>query len=181
MEDSDIIGLYFDRDERAISESDAKYGVLLRGISKNLTGSPDGAEECVSDTYLAAWNAIPPTVPQSLRAYLCRIVRNLSVTYFRKSASARRKAVTVPLTEELSEILPDRSESPETGLTESIERFLREEREDNRLLFVRRYFYGDSPEKLAGMTMMSVGQINARLFRLRKRLAKYLKEEGFAP
>lgn len=181
MEDCAILDLFFERDERAIGETDDKYGTRLTGISRNITGSESDAEECVNDTYLAAWNRIPPTRPNNYFAWLCRVVRNLSYNVFHKNKAQKRNANTISLDRELSELISDTRPScfDEDRLGETIDKFLREQNRDARYLFVRRYFYADSLSALAELTGMSEKGIAMRLMRIRKKLKEYLEKEGF--
>ena len=109
MEDSVILDLYFAREEQAIHETDKKYGGELSRLSYRITGDYSETEECVNDTYFAAWNQIPPERPLYFCAYLCKIVRNLSFNVVDKKKARKRNAVLIPLDEELLEILPDNS------------------------------------------------------------------------
>ena len=181
MQDSEILDLFFARDETAITETDNKYGNRLCGISRNITVNEQDAEECVNDTYVAAWNQIPPMRPDNYFAWLCRVVRNISYTLFHKNTAQKRTANVVSLDEELSELIPDTSEVPrnENRLGEAIDRFLREQNKDTQYLFIRRYFYADSLSVLSSLTGMSESGIAMRLMRVRKKLKAYLEKEGF--
>jgi len=181
MEDSAILDLFFGRDEAAIRETDKKYGKKLCGISYSITESRPDSEECVNDTYLAAWNAIPPTRPVNYFAYLCRIVRNISYNLFHKNTAQKRSANTLSLDGEPEEIIPDRESAllNENGLGGAIDNFLRGESRDTQYLFVRRYFYADSLAYLATLTGMSKNGIAMRLMRTRKKLREHLEKEGF--
>lgn len=181
MEDAAIIGLFFDRDQDAIRETDLKYGKKLTQLSVNITGSHPDSEECVNDTYLAAWKQIPPTRPENLSAYLCRIVRNLSYKVFRNSKAQKRSAEIVSLTDELCEVIPDSSASqPDCEeLGHMIDAFLGTLDEDTQLLFVRRYFYADPLSALSALTGIGENSIATRLFRTRKKLKAYLEKEGY--
>lgn len=185
MEDELILDLFFSRDERAISETDSKYGGRLCSMSANITGSRLDAEECVNDTYTAAWNSIPPQRPENYYAYLCRIVRNLSYNRFHRSTAKKRRAVTVSLEGELEEILPDpsggfvSSDGDAEALGRAIDSFLRKTDKELRIIFIRRYFYADSLESLSTLTGISRNALSLRLMRMRRRLRDYLKKEGF--
>lgn len=181
MEDNAIIELFFARNENAIKETDAKYGRQLGAIAFSITDSKPDSEECVNDTYLAAWNRIPPTRPENFFAYLCRIVRNISYNSFHRNTARKRNGNTVSLDDELSEIIPDTrpSFSDEAGLGEAIDSFLRKQDKDAQYLFVRRYFFADSLSSLSELTGMSENGIAMRLMRTRKKLKAYLEKEGF--
>lgn len=180
MEDAAILDLFFARDEAAIKETAAKYGMRLCRLSESITGDGKDAEECVNDTYLAAWNAIPPTRPVVYYAFLCRIVRNLSLNRFDRSRAEKRKAEVVSLTAEMEEVVAGAGEyeNEHSEIAEILDRFLRELDGDTRLIFIRRYFYGDPIAALAAMTGLSENSLYARLFRARKKLSKRLFKEG---
>lgn len=181
MEDQDIIALFFSRSEAAIRETAEKYGTLSRRISKNILGSDADAEECVNDAYLALWNEIPPTVPRSLGAFLSRLVRNISLDRLDKENAARRKGETLPLLEELCDILGEDNDKAFDSLLfrESLNRFLSKSEKESRLFFVRRYFYCDSVSDIAKFYSTSESRVKSSLFRTRKKLAEHLKKEGF--
>ena len=141
MDDLQIIELYFARDERAIRETDIKYGKLCHGIAYNILRNREDAEECVSDTYIGVWNAIPPTRPQNLTAFVCRIARNLSLRRLEALARQKRSQAVLVSLDELSEILAD--ESMARSLTDEdlgglISGFLRREKADARNVFIRK-------------------------------------------
>lgn len=181
MEDGAILDLYFAREERAIQETDHKYGKELSRVSYRITQDYSETEECVDDTYLAAWNQIPPDRPNYFCAYLCKIVRNISLNLIDKRKAQKRNAVLVPLDEELLEILPDNSapEIEERELARAIEAFLKKTDKRSRILFVRRYFYIDTMEDIAALSGMSVNAVTIKLSRLRKKLKVFLIKEGF--
>ncbi len=183
MEDNAIIDAFFGRDEAAIAEVERKYGRMLRATARGIVGNDSDAEECVNDTYLAAWNNIPPARPQRLAAYLCRIARNLACHVREKNTAAKRGGEFLPLTHELAEILPGGEdtaahfESRELGA--AIDRFLRGLERDARVFFVRRYFYADEIAAISALTGESVSRITSSLFRTRKKLKAFLEGEGF--
>ncbi len=181
MEDSVILDLYFAREDRAIRETDQKYGKELSRLSYRITQDYSETEECVDDTYLAAWNQIPPDRPNYFCAYLCKIVRNISLNLIDKRKAQKRNAVLVPLDEELLEILPD-TRAPkieERELARAIGAFLKKTDKRSRILFVRRYFYTDTMEDIAALSGMSVNAVTIKLSRIRKKLKAYLIKEGF--
>lgn len=181
MEDGAILDLYFAREERAIQETDHKYGKELSRVSYRITQDYSETEECVDDTYLAAWNQIPPDRPNYFCAYLCKIVRNISLNLIDKRKAQKRNAVLVPLDEELLEILPDSSapKIEERELACAIEAFLKKADQRSRILFVRRYFYTDTMEEIAALSGMSLNAVMIKLSRIRKKLKAYLIKEGF--
>ncbi len=176
--DTDILDLYFARDERAISETDRRYGKVCMQVSMGVLDSHPDAEECVSDTYIKTWNTIPPTRPRSLCAYVCRIVRNLSINRLRDmTADKRSRDLTVSL-EELSACIPAPTEG-DGELPRHISAFLRAEDELDRKLFMGKYFYGQAVKDLAREWGLSANAVSVRLFKIRERLRAYLSDRGY--
>lgn len=183
MEDLQIIQLFWERSEQAISETATKYGVFLWRIARNILGSHDDADECVNDTYLRAWNAIPPSRPSVLRAWLGRITRNLSLDRWNQSRAQKRGGSAVDvLLGELSECVPSphRTEQhlEDQALADALSAFLRTLPRENRVIFLRRYWYGDRLEVIAAGMDCSAGKVKSSLFRTRKKLLAYLEKEG---
>ncbi len=180
MEDSKIIELYFERDERAIAQTAEKYGKKLNMIAYNVTRNYEDAEECVNDTYNAAWNSIPPERPLHFFAYIAKIARNLALDIYDKAHAAKRSADVVELTDELINCISGTDEfekrSDCAAITEVINRFLAGSAADMRKVFVRRYFYMDSVKDIAKGYSMSESKVKSILFRMRAGLAKELKE-----
>lgn len=180
MEDEEIIGLFFERSEQAIRELNAKYGNVFKKLSYSILNDRLDAEECVNDAYLGAWNAIPPTQPNPLLPYVCKIVRNISLKlYYRKAAAKRSSAYTVAM-EEIEACLagPDTVEA-EIGareLARIIEGFLDTLTAENRVIFMRRYWFCDSCKEIAGFTGLSEKNISVRLARIRGKMKEYLAE-----
>ena len=182
MEDHQIVELYWSRQESAIAETKAKYERMLMGISLSLSPTPSDAEECVSDTYLAAWNNSPPEQPLALGAYLCGIVRNLSYSRLRRQSAAKRRPEAWIALDELSEVIPS-SESVDGAaeakvLSDAIDRFLGTLAADDRAIFLRRYWFSDSVSDIAARLNRRPHYISVRLSRIRGRLKKYLANEG---
>ena len=178
MQDNQIIDLYFARDEQAITQTQIKYGDTCMKISYNLLHSRQDAEECVNDTYLSTWRAIPPQRPQSLGAFVCRIVRNLSLSRFRALHRQKRNRDMEVAIEELSHLIA----APEDGveeLSEHISNFLDRQEKNDRLLFMGRYFHTCPVKELAPKLGMTVEQASTRLYRMRERLRIYLVERGY--
>ena len=159
MEDNRIIDLFYERSEQAIVELSKKYGAVCRKVAGNILRNDLDVEECLNDAYLGAWNAIPPERPDPLLAYICRIVRNLSVT--------RYHANTVETELSAREL---------SGLLDS---FLGTLDRENRIMFVRRYWYSDPVSEIAEAFHMSSNSVSARLSRIRKKLRKFLRKEGY--
>lgn len=184
MDDSMIVGLYLDRDERAITETDAKYGKLLHSVSRNILSSEQDIEECVSDTYLNAWNSIPPNKPNPLSSYLCKIARNLSFNRYKHlSADKRGGGKCDVILDELSEIVSG-SESVEGDfdrkeLINCINEFLKTLPETKRNIFIRRYWYAEAVSDIAKSLNYTQTNVSSILLRTRTRLKKYLEERGF--
>ncbi len=185
MEDGQIIELYWERDQRAVGETDGKYGRHLRGISRNLLGSREDAEECVNDTYLRAWNAIPPARPQAFRSWLGQITRNLSLDRWKRLRAEKRGGGAELLLGELEECVPSASDGPERALedrelAELLSAFLRGLSREGRAMFLRRYWYGQSVSEIGAALGCGEGKVKSSLFRSRKALRAYLEKEGIA-
>ena len=180
MEDFKIVDLYWERSERAISETRTKYERMLSGISYSLLRSDEDAEECVNDTYLSAWNSMPSDRPIYLGAYLSKIIRALSIDKFRSKHSKRRGGFE-ELCEELDECIPDPSSIQaqyENGqLAKAINRFIAELPEEKRVIFIRRYFYSDSVEQIAARMGFTSSKVKTSLFRMREELRQILEKE----
>ena len=183
MDDQQIIELFWKRDEAAISGSHAKYGIPLKRISFRILSSHEDSEECLNDTYMKAWTSIPPQRPGCLFAYLGRIIRNLSLNRWQKNRAEKRGGpANCLLLSELSECIPSprtvEHETDETFLTETLVSWLRGLPAGSRVLFLRRYWYGDSLSELAEACGIPVGRLAGRMFRLRKSLKIFLEKEG---
>ena len=184
MEDAAIVKLYWDRDQQAIAASDEKYGPLCRTLSFRIVNSREDAEECVNDTWHRAWDTMPPQRPESLRAYLCRIVRNLSIDRWRSRRAQRRGGCGEELALELEECLPAASAPSAEEQWEleqvaaAVERWLAGQSARDRALFLRRYFAGWPVGELAGQLGLGPNAAAQRLRRLRQSLARALEEEG---
>ena len=184
MEDGAIIDLYFARNEDAIGESERKYGAFCRKIALNILLQREDAEECVNDTWHAAWNAMPPERPACLRAFLGRITRNLSISRWRRERAGKRCSGAEVLLSELGECIPSGS-NPEAALdkrllTEAIAQWLGTLSADDRALFLRRYWYGDAVKLLASECGVGENRMAQRMRRLRAGLRAALEKGGFA-
>lgn len=181
MEDLQIIKLYWLRDEAAIIETNTKYGRLLHTIANNILSDYEDSEECVSDTYCNAWNAIPPQKPNSLASYLGRIVRNLSINRWHEHRAQKRYNGADVLLSELSECVPSinnvEKEIESNELSEVISDWLFTLSQDDRVLFLRRYWFGDSVNKLADECGTTPNKLAGRMYRLRQSLKKALEKE----
>lgn len=182
MDDHAIIELYWQRDERAIHETDEKYGPLCFSLAWRILEQHEDAEECVSDTWLRAWNAMPPQRPGRLQHFLAKITRNLAFDRWRRDHADKRSAVTVAL-EELEECLPSPRgiEEPlrEKELRKALDRFLRGLPQRERGIFLRRYFYVDSTKEIAEFYGLREDHVLTVLSRTRKKLRQHLRKGGF--
>ena len=180
MEDTRIIEMFFERDQQAIQELDTKYGKVCHKLSYNIVNNRYDAEECVNDAYLGAWNTIPPTKPQSLQAYICKIVRNISLKiYYRKEAAKRNSTYTIAM-EEIEACIADpntvEAEIEARELARIIESFLDTLTVENRVIFMRRYWFSDSCKDIAEFVGLSEKNISVRLTRIRQKMKSYLAE-----
>lgn len=180
MEDEKIIDLLFERSEQALWELDQKYGNLCRSLSYRIVNSRWDAEECVNDAFLGAWNAIPPAKPNPLLSYLLKIVRNLSLKcYWKKEAAKRNSSYTIAL-QEIEACIADRctveEELEARELARIIESFLDTLTAENRVIFIRRYWFSDSYDDIAKRVGLSEKNISVRLTRIRRKLKDYLIE-----
>ena len=185
LEDSKIIDLYWARKEQALAETDAKYGNYCRTIARNILRNFEDTEECVSDTWLHAWNSMPPQRPGILSAFLGRITRNLSFDRCKYQQAAKRGGGALPLAlDELGECIPASGrvehELEQKELAAAIDRFLRTLPEKDCNLFLRRYWYVDSISVIADRYGMKENTVKSILFRTRETLRKFLGEEGIA-
>lgn len=182
MKDSEIIALFFAREETAIDETSLKYGRLLQSIAYNILADFQDSEECVSDTYLQAWNSIPPQKPESLSAYLGRIVRNLAINVWHKNRAQKRYNPADVMLDELGDIIPAAATVEEEidayELARHISSWLRDLAAEDRIVFVQRYWYGLPLKKLAAEHRTSANKLAGRMYRLRRMLKDSLEEAG---
>ncbi|MGM9601862.1 MAG: RNA polymerase sigma factor [Faecousia sp.] len=181
MEDREILDLYWQRDEQAIHQTEQRYGERLQGISYRIVGNLPDAQECVNDTYLQAWNTIPPQRPNYFFSFLAKICRYISLGRLDWNNAAKRKADVVSLTDEMELCIPDECRSREMdakALGQMLTRFLKAQRESARNVFLRRYFYMDSISEIAARYGYSESKVKSMLYRTRSKLYEYLKSEG---
>lgn len=184
MRDEDIISLYFDRDERAIRESMNYYGGYCGKIARSILKIQEDAEEAVADTWLRAWQSMPPSRPNCLRIFLGKITRNLSLSLWRSKTAECRGGGEVDLAlEELGECIGDDS-NPEVllqtrELGQCVNAFLYCEPDNSRVIFLRRYYYLESSKEIALRLGTSDSNVRMILSRTRKRLREHLKKEGY--
>lgn len=181
MEDQAIIDLYWTREEQAIQETAQKYGAYCHTIAFHVVKNRQDAEECVNDTYVQAWNAMPPQRPTVLRAFLGKITRNLAINVYRAAHAQCRGGGAVPLVlEELEDCLTGDPERvlEDAELTRYLDRFLRQLPQKDSCIFIRRYWYLDSLQEIAARYHMAVGTVKSSLHRSRKKLKHDLEQEG---
>ena len=184
LEDSMIVDLYLQRDEKAIEHTAEKYGGRLRALACGLLGDEHTAEECENDTYLEAWNSIPPHEPRSyLYAFLARITRHLALNICRDGSRVKRSSHISELDGELEECIPAagsvEDEIDAAALSKAINIFLSELDDGKRNIFVRRYWYFDTVEDISKRFSISESKVKTTLFRCREQLKTYLEKEGF--
>ena len=183
MDDNRIIELYWARSEEAIQESDRKYGPYCRTIAWNILQDREDSEECVNDTWLRAWNSMPPQRPGVLSAFLSRITRNLSLDRYKAAKAAKRGGGQLPLAlEELGDCVPSAGSVEDAvamkELTWLLDSFLRDLPEKECCIFLRRYWYVDSTQEIARRYEMAEGSVKSTLYRTRRKLRERLEKEG---
>lgn len=184
MDDQAILDLYFDRSESAISETAVKYGPYCFSIAYNILFNNEDAEESVSDTYLAAWNAIPPRRPNLLAAFLAKITRRLSIDRWRARSAYKRGGGEMDLALEELDYCLTSGDTPELTLQRkellhSVNRFLENLPEQERSIFLCRYWYLDPIDRIAENFGFTSSKVTSLLHRLRGRLRAQLQKEGY--
>lgn len=180
MDDKQIIRLFFERSEQAITELSQKYGGLCMKIARSILNDHQDAEECVNDAYLGAWNSIPPQSPDPLRSYICRIVRNRSLKKLRTNSAIKRGSQFEVSLSELEDCIPDSSMDEQLSISElsaQINAFLAVLPKDDRLMFVKRYWFSESISELADAFGITENNVSVRLSRIRGKLHQYLNRE----
>lgn len=182
MEDQGIIALFFKRSEQAIEETDKKYGGYCYSIAYNILSNREDSEESVSDTYLAAWNTIPPRRPNFLNAFLAKMTRHISIDRWRKRSAQKRGGGEIILALDELEECVDRSnvetELAKKELTRVLNAFLSSLPETERNVFLCRYWYLESSQEIAEHSGFSQTKVRSMLHRIRGRLDTYLEKEG---
>lgn len=184
MEDRQIVMLYWERDPQAIELSRQKYGAYCFSVAHNLLASREDAEECVNDTWLHAWNGMPPNRPGILRMFLAKITRCVSFNRFKANNTQKRGGGQLPLVlEELAECIADESRVEDAviaaELGESVRQFVRSLPEREGDIFVRRYFFTESITEIAQSYGITVNYTMVMLSRTRKKLKNHLMKEGY--
>lgn len=180
MDDKQIIRLFFERSEQAITELSQKYGDLCMKIARSILNDPQDAEECVNDAWLGAWNSIPPQSPDPLRAYICRIVRNHALKKYRANTALKRGNQFEVSLSELEDCIPDNSLDEQLAVNElsaQINAFLAGLSRDDRVMFVKRYWFAETVSEIADGFGITESNASVRLSRIRRRLRKYLKSK----
>jgi len=182
LDDEKIIDLFFDRSERALEELARKHGGAVRNVASNFLRDRRDAEECVNDTWLAVWDAIPPQRPNPLLSWLCAVTRNLALKRYHANTAHKRNSFYDTALSELEESVPA-LETVETAvdartLAASINAFLADCGEEDRFLFVRRYWFSDSVPYIAATLNCTPHRVSVRLYRLRGKLQAFLEKEG---
>lgn len=178
MEDESILELLWQRSEQAIGALAQRFGQRLYGIAMNLLGDRQDAEECVSDTYLAIWNAIPPKRPEPLAPYVWRTGRNIALNRLRSNTAQKRSGYELSL-DELAGCIPAPCQENSRALGQAMDAWLDTIDKKNRIIFLRRYWFGESVKDIAAELSMKENAVSVRLSRLRDSLHNYLTKEGF--
>lgn len=182
MEDKQIVDLYWERSEAAISETQNKYGRYCHYIAYNILHSREDAEECVNDTYIKAWNAMPPHRPQLLSAFLGKITRNTALDRYGYARAKKRSGEVALILDEMEQCIPDAKTSgslaDELALKEAINGFLRSLSAQTRVIFVRRYWYLSTIREIASDYEMTISNVKITLLRTRNKFRDYLEKEG---
>ena len=180
IDDEKIIEMFFERSEQGIRELDIKYGKICHNLSYNIVNSRQDAEECVNDAYLGAWNAIPPVHPNPLLSYIVKIVRNISLKIYWRKETAKRSGHYKIALEEIEGYIADQKavedEIEVRELARIIEEFLDALTVENRVIFMRRYWFADSYKDIAELMGLSEKNISVRLTRIREKMKQYLIE-----
>lgn len=182
VEDKKIIQMYLQRDEKAIDETDKKYGQLCYSVAKNILNDKEDVKECLNDTYMNLWNSIPPVKPLNFSAFICKLTRNLSLKRLDYNNAKKRSPGLVTALSELENIISSENinetiENKELGSI--ISEFLKEEKEVCRNVFIRRYWFLDSIYTISKKYGFSQSKVKSMLFHTRKRLKTYLEERGY--
>ncbi len=183
MDDSKIVQLYWERSENAIAETSKKYSKYCHYISYNILNNNEDAKECVNDTYMSAWNTIPPKRPECLSTFLGKITRNLSLNRYKQYAAKKRgSGQTALVLSELEDCIPGSSGVEqivdEMVLKETLNNFLKALPKTNRIVFVQRYWFLSTIKEISKQFDMSESKVTSMLFRIRNELKKYLEKEG---
>ena len=182
MTDEEITELFFERNEEGITAARKSYGRLLRSVAYGVLRSEQDAEECENEALLRAWNSIPPARPERLCAYLCRIARRLALDRYDYTRAAKRSGETLPI-DELSEVIGSGTDAAdrlsERELTRLLNEFLKKQDYNTRVIFMRRYWFGETSSEIAKRLHASESMVKSRISRMLKKLREYLRKEGY--
>ena len=183
MEDKEIIKLYFEKDEKAIAETSAKYGAYCKTVAENILKNSEDSEECFNSALLCLWNSVPPQKPENLKIFLAKITRNIAINNLKtRFAEKRGGKEGFAAFEELSEFVQEKAGVEESFEAEELEKsinfFVKNLPEKERNIFIRRYFFFESMKKIGERYGFSENRVSVILFRTRKKLRKYLEKEG---
>ena len=181
MEEQQIVALFEQRSPEAVKAALGNYGKLLRQLCGNILCDDRDAEECINDTMLALWDAIPPAKPNNFKSFVCRIARNLSLKRLESLSRQKRSAEVLLSLEELAEVLSDENIADKVSdedIGKLISDFLRSEKEEVRNVFIRKYYFFDSVYAIAKRYSFTESKVKNMLLRTRKKLKEYLIKEG---
>lgn len=178
MEDRQILALLWQRAQSAIGALAERFGTQLYRTAMNLLGNPRDAEECVNDTYMAVWNSVPPKRPEPLAPYVYRIGRNIALNRLRSNTAQKRNSYEFSL-DELEGCIPAPCLEDGRALGQAIDAYLHTLNKHNRVMFLRRYWFGDSVKDIAAAFHMTENTVSVRLSRIRNGLKAYLIKEGY--
>jgi RNA polymerase sigma-70 factor (ECF subfamily) len=182
MNEKEIIDLFWERSEIAISETSKKYGSYCYSIAYNILSNDSDAQECINDAYLAAWNSIPPTRPNIFKTFLGRLTRNISLDRYDYNTAKKRKSDFDILLSELEDCIFSAADTEKEyyngQVSKMISNFLRTIDKEQRTIFIRRYWYSDSIKDISALFGLSDSKVKSMLFRTRSKLKLYLEEEG---
>ena len=184
MEDSEIIELYFSRNQDAITQTEKLYGTYCYSIADNILHNSQDCEECLSDTWLRVWNSIPPQKPSHFKAFLGKITRNLAFDRYRQNHAEKRGAGEFEaVLDELSECIASAEDVEKAFdaklLRQNLNSFLKNLPQRERQIFLKRYFYAEPVKKIAQEYHLTANHCTVILKRIRKKLQVYLEQEGF--
>ena len=184
MKDSEIVELYFKRNEEAIEKTSEKYGAYCKAVAENILKNPEDSEECVNFALLQLWNSVPPEKPENLKMFLAKITRNIAINNLKaKFAEKRGGKEGFAAFDELSECIPSKNNIEESfdekELEKVINEFVKNLPEKERNIFIRRYFFFESLKEIAERYSFSENRVSVILHRIRKKLQKHLEKEGF--
>lgn len=183
VEDKEILALYYERSEHAIRETDIKYGKLCRKISMGLLNDKRDSEEIINDTWITMWDTIPPKKPNPFKAYVCRVVKNLSMKKYEYNHAMKRRSNYETSLEELADCISNGGNVEDSALQKElagvINRFLDSLSKEKRIMFLRRYWFMHSVKEIAKDNHISEKSASMRLTRIRQQLREYLIREGY--